>query len=103
MKYKLYDLEITTVGDPATFNCSHVVGEGLIVEGENVRFKNGTKQFSHYVLASLMPYISAKQRTQDKSDWMFFEDEISCPDPKCGARFVFKKLRRRQLKYSPKK
>jgi uncharacterized repeat protein (TIGR04076 family) len=100
MKYLLYDLEITTTGNPETFNCSHKVGDGFIVEGENIRFKPGTKRFSHYVLASLTPYIAAKQRADQKSDWMFFENQIACPDPKCGAIFEFNRLKRRTYSYS---
>lgn len=46
MKYQLFDLEIETVGDPATFNCSHTVGDGLVVKGENISFKPGTTRFS---------------------------------------------------------
>jgi hypothetical protein len=38
MKYQLFDLEIETVGDPATFTCSYTVGDGLIVAGENISF-----------------------------------------------------------------
>ncbi len=101
VKYDLYDLEITTAGDPKTFNCSHVVGQGLIAEGENIRFKEGTEQFSHYALAALMPYIAAKQRTDDSSDWMYYETEIRCPDPKCGALFVFKRLAKKTYEYQP--
>lgn len=99
MKYELYELEITTVGDPATFNCSHVVGEGLVVKGENISFKQGTTQFSHYALASLMPYIAAKQRAQQPSDWMYYETQIACPDPQCGARFEFKRRQKRTHTY----
>ena len=101
MNYYLYDLEIITIGDPKTFNCSHKLGNGLEVKGENIYFKKGTKQFSHYVLVSLIPYIAAKQRSEDFHDWMFFESEIACPDPKCGARFSIKRMGRRVYKYEP--
>lgn len=101
MEYQLYDLEITTVGEKKTFNCSHKTGDGLIVKGENISFKPGTKKFSHYVLAALMPYIAAKQRTSDKVDWMYSETDISCTDPKCGAVFRFKRIGRRSYEYSP--
>lgn len=101
MRYQLFDLEIETVGNPKTFNCSHKVGEGLHVRGENIMFKPGTKQFSHYALASLAPYIAAKQRANDKSDFMFFETDITCPDPKCGARFRFKRLPKKEYSYTP--
>lgn len=101
MKYQLFDLEIETAGNPKNFNCSHKVGEGLLVRGENIMFKPGTEQFSHYVLASLTPYIAAKQRADDRSDFMFFETDIACPDPKCGAFFRFKRLPRKEYYYVP--
>lgn len=101
MKYKLFDLEIVTIGDPQTFNCSHAVGDGLLVQGENIMFKPETKQFSHYVLASLSPYIAAKQRANQKSDFMFFESDIACPDPRCGAIFRIKRTSKRTYDYNP--
>jgi len=99
MKYRLFDLEITTIGDPKTFNCSHIVGDGCIVQGENIMFKSDTTHFSHYVLASLMPYIAAKQRTTDKADWMYFENTIACPDPQCSALFVIKRTALKTYEY----
>jgi uncharacterized repeat protein (TIGR04076 family) len=101
MKYYLFDLEIETVGDPKTFNCSHKVGDGLVIRGENLLFKTGTKQFSHYVLASLAPYIAAKQRASEKQDFMYYESDIACPDPKCGALFRFRRSRKHEYVYSP--
>lgn len=101
MKYYLYDLEITTAGDPKTFNCSHVVDEGLVIKGENMSFKPGTKQFSHYMLATLVPYIAAKQRADQESDFMYFESDIACPDPMCGAVFRFKRVTKREYEYTP--
>ena len=92
MKYQLFDLEIETVGDPATFNCSHAVGDGLIVKGENISFRPGTTCFSYYALGALLPFIAAKQRAASEDDWMSYETDIACPDPKCGARFRFKRL-----------
>lgn len=101
MKYQLFDLEIETIGDPQTFNCSHKVGEGLLIKGENMLFKPGTERFSHYVLASLAPYIAAKQRVNQASDFMYFESDIACPDPKCSAKFRFKHLQNVEYEYSP--
>lgn len=102
MKYYLFDLEITTTGDPKTFNCSHVVGQGLVVKGENIAFKSGTKHFSHYVLATLVPYIAAKQRADQESDFMYFESEIACPDPRCGARFSIRRVAKHEYEYIPR-
>jgi uncharacterized repeat protein (TIGR04076 family) len=101
MKYLLFNLIIETIGDSKTFNCSHKVGDGLLVKGENIQFKPGTKQFSHYALASLMPYIAAKQRAFQESDFMYFESDIACPDPKCGAMFRFRRTKKRTYQYLP--
>jgi uncharacterized repeat protein (TIGR04076 family) len=100
-KYRLYDLEITTVGDQSTFNCSHTVDEGLLVEGENIRFKENTAQFSHYVLATLIPYLAAKQRAEQATDWMKFESDIACPDPQCGAKFRIIQTQENIYEYQP--
>ena len=101
MQYFLFDLDIETVGDPKKFNCSHRVGDGLLAKGENISFKPGTKQFSHFALSTLLPYIAAKQRAVQKTDWMFFETDIACPDPKCAAVFRIRKTKRRVYEYSP--
>lgn len=101
MKYTLHDLEIVTVGDATTFNCSHTVGQGLAVKGENIEFLPGTKQFSHYALAALIPFLAAKQRPGSPADWMQFESEIACPDPLCGARFQFKQVKKHEYDYTP--
>ncbi len=101
MNYHLYDLDIVTIGNPKEFNCSHVVGEGLLVSGENISFKPNTKRFSHYVLGALVPFIAAKQRAQQPNDWMYFESVIACPDPLCGAKFNITRTHKRVCDYEP--
>jgi uncharacterized repeat protein (TIGR04076 family) len=103
MKYYLFDLEVTTTGNPKTFNCSHKLGDGLIIKGENMYFLPDTKHFSHYAIATLVPYIAAKQRADQESDFMYFETDIACPDPLCGARFSFKRTVKREYEYIPRK
>lgn len=100
MKYELYDLTITTAGDPTTFNCSHVVGQGLSIKGENMSLLQNTTAFSHYVLASLIPYIAAKQRANSTKDWMYYESQFACPDPRCGAVFVIQRTKMRTYTYN---
>lgn len=100
MKYELNDICLITVGDPASFNCSHRVGDGFECKGENIIFNEQTKFFSHYVLATLIPYIAAKQRVEDQNDWMLFEKDIACPDPRCGAIFQFSITGKSRYEYS---
>lgn len=99
MKYTLFDLEITVIGDEATYNCSHKAGDTLVVQGENFSFKKGTKRFSHYSFAALIPIIAAKQRQTAATDWMDYETDLACPDPQCGARFRFKRLKQTVYNY----
>lgn len=100
MKYMLNDIRVVTVGDPMEFNCAHNPGDGFECRGENLYFNEHTKQFSHFVLATLMPYIAAKQRAGDPNDWMQYEQDIACPDPQCSARFRFSVVERREYEYS---
>ena len=101
MEYKLYDLDVTTIGEARFFNCSHKAGEGFYVRGENIVFKKGTEKFSHYALASILPYLAAKQRATDTNDWMSFESDITCPDPRCQAVFRITRTNRMVYQYAP--
>ncbi len=39
------------------------------------------KHFCIYALQSVLPFLSAKQRTLLKSDWLSIDTEFACPDP----------------------
>ena len=101
MNYTLNTVSVTTIGEPKQFNCSHKVGDGFVCDGENLIFFETTKQFSHYALCTLMPYIAAKQRASDPADWMKSETDISCPDPRCKAIFRFSVIDRVEHDYNP--
>jgi uncharacterized repeat protein (TIGR04076 family) len=85
--FKLYDLEVSVVGDPSVYVCSHKPGIGFRVVGENLVFDGDTNAFSLYALATLLPLLPAKQRQTHPNDWMTTDELIACPDPHCGARF----------------
>jgi len=85
-EFKLYNLEVTVLGDPATFVCSHKPGKAFRVVGENIIFEPHNT-FSLYALAALLPLIPAKQRDTHPNDWMSTDHVIACPDPHCGATF----------------
>jgi uncharacterized repeat protein (TIGR04076 family) len=88
--YILYDLEVSVIGDPKTYNCSHKPGYAFSVLGENMTFIDN-QQFSLYAMAALVPLLSAKQRPTDENDWMSFDEYVRCPDPKCSAQFEIKR------------
>lgn len=82
----LYDLKVETVLDGRIPVCRHVEGESFRVQGELLVFDEGQK-VSMYALATVLPFLPAKQRVTDGDDWMSTDAEIACPDPHCGGRF----------------
>jgi uncharacterized repeat protein (TIGR04076 family) len=92
--FELYDLEVSVVGDPETFVCSHKVGAAFRAVGENLVFAQEQPQFSLYALAALLPLLPAKQRPTHPNDWLSTDELIACPDPNCGARFKIERLQK---------
>ena len=84
--FALYDLKVEVIAGDKPFVCSHKLGDTFYVIGENLIFPEGA-QFSMYALASLLPFLPAKQRPLEANDWMLSDSIIACPDPNCGARF----------------
>ena len=66
--------------------CNHRVGDFFEVRGEELFFPPG-QTFSLYALAAILPLLPAKQRRTHASDWMTIDEEVACPDPRCGAVF----------------
>ena len=97
--FALYDLRVEVVGDQESFVCSHHVGDGFEVVGENLIFSKKTK-FSLYALSALLPLIPAKQRQTHENDWMTTDAEVACPDPNCMARFRIIRMGRREFRHS---
>lgn len=90
--FELYNLHVEVVEGDRNFVCSHHIGQGFDVIGENLVFPDGGS-FSMYALAALLPLLPAKQRITHHNDWMTTDALIACPDPYCGARF---KISRKQ-------
>ncbi len=84
--FELYDLKVETCATDRPFVCGHREGDSFLVQGENLVFEKDTS-FSMYALAALLPILPAKQRVQDRKDWMYTDSLIACPDPNCGAQF----------------
>jgi uncharacterized repeat protein (TIGR04076 family) len=91
--FTLYDLRVETIEGEKPFVCSHEVGSGFEVRGENIHMDAG-KPFSLYALAALLPLLPPKQRPLNEFDWMATDHVIACPDPHCGARFRISRIGR---------
>lgn len=61
--------------------CPHKVGDFFEVENDVVRIPEG-KHVCLWSLSSLLPFLSARQRSNaTSSDWLFSVEHIHCPDP----------------------
>lgn len=98
-EFSLYNLEISVVGDPSTFACSHALGKNFTVCGENLIFE-GSNSFSLYALSALLPLLPAKQRPTHQNDWITTDDYVHCPDPHCGAQFKISRTDQTTFKHS---
>jgi uncharacterized repeat protein (TIGR04076 family) len=90
-EFTLHDLRVETIAGERPFVCSHVVGSGFEVRGENLHF-DPDKPFSMYALAAIQPLLPATPRHVDTYDWMATDHGIACPDPHCGARFRISRI-----------
>lgn len=61
--------------------CVHKVGDFFEVENDVIRIPAG-KHICIWSLSSLLPFLSARQRsTEESADWLFSVESIHCPDP----------------------
>ena len=86
--FELYDLDVEVVHyDTAKpLICKHDLGEVFHVRGSRVEFPSG-QGFSLFALLAVLPFIPAKQRPTQSTDWMSTDSVIGCTDPACGAGF----------------
>jgi uncharacterized repeat protein (TIGR04076 family) len=99
-EFTLYDLRVEVVLRPGgALVCGHREGEAFRVVGEDLVFDSGGR-FSFYALATLMPFLAAKQRQTDGNDWMTTDAEVACPDPNCGALFRITRTGERRFSHA---
>ena len=95
----LYDLKVEVVAGDRPMVCNHQAGDYFLVEGENLIFAKG-QSFPMYAIATIIPFLPAKQRDTNANDWMTTDEDIACPDPHCGGRFRITRIGRRQFRHS---
>ena len=94
--FYLYDLRVEVViPEGAKIYCGARPGDHFELKGEMMTLPEG-QGMSIYSIASVIPFLAAKQRPTDRKDWMTTDAEIACPDPNCGSRLriVRSELRR---------
>ena len=98
-RFCLYDLKVEVVAGDKPMVCNHQVGDYFLVEGENLVFAKG-QRFPMYAIATILPFLPAKQRDTDTNDWMTTDTHIACPGPHCGGQFRITRIGWRQFRHS---
>lgn len=79
--FELYDLRVTVHAIEGRSVCGMAVGDYFeLTESAKLRIPEG-KHFCIYALASVIPFLAAKQRQLSAGDWLERDNLIACPDP----------------------
>jgi uncharacterized repeat protein (TIGR04076 family) len=98
--FELYDLRVEVVAPPGgKITCNAEPGYYFEVRGELMHFQPNMP-FSMYTLATVLPYLPAKQRMTDENDWMTTDTDIACPDPNCTTRFHISRIGKRRFSHA---
>jgi uncharacterized repeat protein (TIGR04076 family) len=77
----VYDLRVTVDRIEGRSVCGMRPGDYFdLVASNELRLPDG-KHFCIYALASVLPFLAAKQRQLPAGDWLERDVEFACPDP----------------------
>ena len=98
--FDLYDLRVDVVIPPgARVLCGAKPGDYFELRGEMLHLPPD-QGFSIYSIATVLPFLAAKQRPTHPADWMTTDAEIACPDPNCPTRFRISRLGLRRFQHA---
>ncbi len=98
--FDLYDLRVEAViPDGARVMCGARPGDYFELHGEMLHMPPG-QAMSIYSIASVIPFLAAKQRQTHPADWMTTDTEIACPDPNCPSRLRIVRLGLRRFRHA---
>ena len=93
----MYDLRVTVVSIEGESVCGMQVGDYFeLTESSRLRLPPG-QHFCVYALASVLPFLAAKQRELEANDWLARDSLFSCPDPEERLVLQIERLQRRLL------
>ncbi len=96
-EFHLYDLRVTVIEIEGESVCGMHVGDYFeLTESSRLRLPPG-QHFCVYALASVLPFLAAKQRELEANDWLARDSLITCPDPEERLVLQIERLQRRQL------
>lgn len=94
---EVYDLRVTVDRIDGRSVCGMAVGDCFeLTESAHVRIPEG-RHFCVWALASVLPFLSAKQRDLPPGDWLGQDTEFACPDPEEKLVMRVERTARRRL------
>ena len=98
--FELYDLRVEVVAPAgAKLFCGATPGDYFELRGEMLTLPPG-QGMSVYSIASVIPFLAAKQRPTHAHDWMTSDAEIACPDPNCPSRLRIARMGLRRFSHA---
>ena len=98
--FELYDLRVEVVAPAGTkLFCGAAPGDYFELRGEMLTLPPG-QGMSIYSIASVIPFLAAKQRPTHAYDWMTSDAEIACPDPNCPSRLRITRMGLRRFSHA---
>jgi uncharacterized repeat protein (TIGR04076 family) len=96
----VFDLRVTVDRIEGRSVCGMRPGDYFdLVASNELRLPDG-KHFCVYALASVLPFLAAKQRQLPAGDWLEADNEVCCPDPEERLVMRIERTGRRRLRTS---
>ena len=96
----VYDLRVTVDRIEGRSVCGMCPGDRFdLVASNQLRLPDG-KHFCIYALASVLPFLAAKQRKLPAGDWLEQDVEFTCPDPDERLVMRIERIGQRRLRTS---
>lgn len=98
--FDLYDLRVEViVPEGGRVLCGAKPGDHFELHGEMLYLPPG-QGMSVYTIATVLPFLAAKQRNTHPADWMTTDTDIACPDPNCQTRMRITRLGLRRFRHA---
>ena len=93
----IYDLRVSVDRIEGRSVCGMAVGDHFdLTESARLSIPEG-KHFCVYALASVLPFLAAKQRDLAAGDWLAQDSHFICPDPEERLVMKVERTRRRTM------
>ena len=83
-RFTLHDLRVTVERIDGRSVCGMRVGDSFELRSSSAISIPAGAHFCAYALASVLPFLAAKQRALDPADWLATDELFACPDPDEG-------------------